>query len=124
MMRSSFLNQPSYGFLEKYARHDSIIKRKCRDVASDQRARPSDLRVWKRRDAPSSSFPELSTNSRLLGLRPSVATAERERSPKAGTGHPHGITLVPPRVGCSNRSTRVGKVAFIAIPTAISERPC
>src|SRR3989338_8305792 len=86
MMLSSFLNHPSYGFLEKYARHESIINCKCCALASDQRSRPSDFSVWKRRDGPSSSCPDPSTNSRLLGLRPSVATLDLERSPKEGTG--------------------------------------
>src|SRR3990172_10251137 len=113
MMWSNFLNQPSYGFLRKYARHESIINCKCRASASDQRARPSDFSVWKRRDGPSSSFPEPSTNSRLLGLRPSVATLDLERSPKEGTGQLHGMTLVPARAVWSKHLTRVASIVSI-----------
>ena len=79
---------------------------RCRVVTSDQRARPSDFSVWKRRCGPSSSWPTPSTNSRLLGLRPSVAICELGRLPKQGTGALHGITPMRVRALSSSRFTR------------------
>ena len=94
-------------------RHESTIDCKCRGLASDHRERPSDLNVCKRREKPSSSFPEVSTNSRLLGLIPSVASFERDKSPKDGTGQLHGITLASDSNSLSRRLTRVDSALFI-----------
>src|SRR3954471_15760514 len=60
-------------------------------------------------------MPSSSTNSLLLGFKPSVATRELERSPKDKTGHPHPITSVSAIAGLSNRSSNVASVLCIII---------
>ena len=53
-------------------------------------------------------------NSRLLGLRPSVATREVDRSPNAGTGQLHGITSVAAASGESMCRIRCDSISIIA----------
>lgn len=70
-----------------------MISRAWFTFALDQQVRLRDLNVWNRRIEPFSSFPFTSTNSRLLGFKPSVATFDVMGSPKDGTGQLHGMML-------------------------------
>src|SRR5262245_19692931 len=63
---------------------------------------------------PVSSRPPSSTNSRLLGLRPSVATREPAGSPNAGTGAPQRRTAVPLRAGPASWLTKLAKMAYMS----------
>ena len=66
-------------------------------------------------DDPRSSTPDTSTNSRLLGLSPTDATRDVDRSANDGTGQAHRITFVPDTAALSRRSINVARIEYIVL---------